>query len=411
MPNTLYYGDNLGVLRDNVPDESVDLIYLARLSTPPATMISSASISRDRRSSISVPHSRELCFWFSNIIGAGIPRPVAESCPSYCRVAPKQSDSSACILRMPHMAVPEFYKFMRPVLEILSDRQTRHVRDIHAAVISILGLTQSEQDELIPSGVKTRVRDRTEWAVTYLRQAQLVERTKPALNRISERGLAYLKRAPAIIRPENLLEFPEFVDFKNRTNTDSSVPKASAVASALPNAEQRTPEESMNSAFAELNAALGQQLLEQVKSMSPAFFEQLIVHLMLKLGYGGPAGDAGTKLGKSGDEGVDGVIKQDKLGLDNIYLQAKRWTDGTIGRKEIQAFVGALTGQGASKGVFITTSSFSRDAIEFARHAHPFKLSLVDGSQLATLMIEHDLGVTEVAKYEVKRVDSDYFIE
>jgi restriction system protein len=145
--------------------------------------------------------------------------------------------------------------------------------------------------------------------------------------------------------------------------------------------------------------------------MSPAFFEQLIVDLMLRLGYGGPASDAGMTLGRSGDEGVDGVIKQDKLGLDNIYLQAKRWSQGPVGRKEVQAFVGALYGQGASKGVFITTSQFTKEAVDYARNTPNIKLSLVDGEQLAVLMIEHDLGVSVEKRYDVKRVDSDYFTE
>jgi restriction system protein len=151
--------------------------------------------------------------------------------------------------------------------------------------------------------------------------------------------------------------------------------------------------------------------LDRVKAMPPAFFEQLIVKLMLRLGYGGTADDAGQTLGKSGDGGVDGVINQDKLGLEKIYLQAKRWTDGTVGRPEIQRFIGALTGQHATKGVFITTSTFSQEAKEFARFVPNFKISLVDGVELARLMIEHNLGVALVERYEVKRVDSDFFSE
>jgi restriction system protein len=308
------------------------------------------------------------------------------------------------------MAIPEFYRFMRPSLEILADGQPRHVQEIVRTVASRFGLSDPEIAELIPSGRKTRVRDRTEWSLTYLRQARLVDRTKPGTYKITERGGDYLTKAPQVIKPDELRQFPEFVDFLNRSAT-TAPPSTSASTPERPAPDSGTPQEMMGAAFRVLNVELARQLLDQVKSMSPAFFEQLIVDLMLRLGYGGPASDAGMTLGRSGDEGVDGVIKQDKLGLDNIYLQAKRWSQGPVGRKEVQAFVGALYGQGASKGVFITTSQFTKEAVDYARNTPNIKLSLVDGEQLAVLMIEHDLGVSVEKRYDVKRVDSDYFTE
>ncbi len=314
------------------------------------------------------------------------------------------------------MPVPEFYRFIRPALVLLADGQSLQLRDIEKRLADQFGLSAQDREDLIPSGRCTRVYDRTQWALTYLRQAKLVESAGRGINRLTERGREYLKSAPEIIKPEDLLQFPEFADFKIRrkpaTVSDGAQPSTSVdTTAALVAATTMTPEEAMGTAYAALNSALAQDLLERVKAMPPVFFEQLIVKLMLRLGYGGTADDAGQTLGKSGDGGVDGVINQDKLGLEKIYLQAKRWTDGTVGRPEIQRFIGALSGQGASKGVFITTSTFSQEAREFARFVPNFKISLVDGVELARLMIEHNLGVSLVERYEVKRVDSDFFAE
>ena len=313
------------------------------------------------------------------------------------------------------MPVPEFHRFFRPALALLADSQSHALRDIEKALADQFQLSAEDREELTPSGRCTRLYDRTQWALTYLRQAKLVENAGRGVNRITPRGVDYLKRCPDVIKPADLEQFAEFVDFQTRRRPTSGsgqqVQADPATSAPVSVPEKVTPEEAMASAYAALNSALAQDLLERVKAMPPVFFEQLIVKLMLRLGYGGTADDAGQTLGKSGDGGVDGVINQDKLGLEKIYLQAKRWTDGTVGRPEIQRFIGALSGQGASKGVFITTSTFSQEAKEFARFVPNFKISLVDGVELARLMIEHNLGVSLVERYEVKRVDSDFFAE
>lgn len=314
------------------------------------------------------------------------------------------------------MAVPEFYRFLRPALALLQDGETYNLRDIEKRLANQFQLSVEDREELIPSGRCTRLYDRTQWALTYLRQAKLVEGVSRGVSRITQRGLDYLHSCPDVIKPADLEQFPEFVDFQTRRRpaSNGSTPPQPLDALSDPVAaavDKTTPEEAIEAAYTALNAALAQELLERVKAMPPAFFERLIVQLMLRLGYGGTADDAGQTLGRSGDGGVDGVINQDKLGLEKIYLQAKRWNDGTVGRPEIQRFIGALTGQHATKGVFITTSTFTQEARQFARFVPNFKISLVDGVELARLMIEHSLGVTLVERYEVKRVDSDFFSE
>lgn len=313
------------------------------------------------------------------------------------------------------MAVPEFFKFLRPALELLNDGKMHSLRDIEKTLADQFQLSAEDRDELTPSGRCTRLYDRTQWALTYLRQAKLVEGVSRGVNRITQRGMDYLMSCPKVIKPADLEQFPEFVEFQTRrrpaSNGEQPQLQDTSADPIIVVGDKATPEEEIGAAYTALNVALAQELLDHVKAMPPAFFERLIVQLMLRLGYGGTSDDAGQTLGKSGDGGVDGVINQDKLGLEKIYLQAKRWDEGTVGRKEIQAFVGALSGQGASKGVFITTSTFTKEAKEYARYNLSFKLSLVDGVELARLMIDHDLGVSLVQRYEVKRVDSDFFSE
>src|SRR6266498_1406164 len=266
------------------------------------------------------------------------------------------------------MAVPMFHQFFRPVLEALKDGQPRHWSELQSIIATRLQLSQEDYEELVPSGQRTRMADRVQWALTYLRQAKLVETAGRGRTRITPRGQEFLLRASDPIRPSDLMQFDEYAEFQRRSRPGSengTVPHPSP-SELDPEAEQGTPEEAIAVAHQKLNTALGQEVLERVKGMSPAFFERMIVKLMLKLGYGGTAEESGVVLGKTGDEGVDGVINQDKLGLEKIYLQAKRWSDGSVGRREIQAFVGALDGHAASKGVFMTTSAFSKEAVEYA---------------------------------------------
>ncbi|MBK6767612.1 MAG: restriction endonuclease [Ardenticatenales bacterium] len=304
------------------------------------------------------------------------------------------------------MAVPEFYYFLRPALEATATKDGIHWTEVADVAADRLHLSPDDRSEMIPGGTRSRWHDRTHWALTYLRAAKLVEKAGRGLSRITPRGRDYLLRAPAIIKPQDLREFQEFVDFHRRDR--ASEPKALQAGAEL---EIKTPQEALRDAYVQLRSALADEVLDRVKAVTPARFETIIVQLMLQLGYGGSFEDAGMSVGRSGDEGIDGIIKQDRLGLDNIYLQAKRWGESTVGRKEIQAFVGALSGRGASKGVFITTSTFSREARDYAKALQTPTLSLIDGIELARLMINVDLGVSLEERFDVKRIDSDFFIE
>lgn len=257
------------------------------------------------------------------------------------------------------------------------------------------------------SGNKTKFHDRVHWAHTYLRQAKLIENTTRGHNRPTERGIAFLTSAPQVIKPNDLDVFPEFVEFHSSPSTNGKASKDTTEQFAL----DITPLEAMSRAEESLRHELADTLLQRLKGVSPSRFERIIVDLMLGLGYGGPRDDAGQALGKTGDGGVDGIIRQDRLGLDNIYLQAKRWSDNCVGTGDVNSFIGALTTRGANKGVLITTSTFSDSARKVAQSAPHLKLSLIDGRELARLMIDHNLGVATEAKFEVKRVDSDYFVE
>lgn len=304
------------------------------------------------------------------------------------------------------MPVPEFYHFIRPALCALASGETKHLQDVRDEVIKALNLSEEDLSELVASGSTSKAYDRTQWALAYLRAARLVDQPKRAYNVITDRGRKFLETAPQVIKPADLRQFPEFLAFAKGKKADKGEKLDSDQTT-----ESITPEEALQEAHVKLRQKLSEDVLDRVKSMSPAFFERLIVQLMLRLGYGGPSSDSGKVLGKVGDGGVDGVINQDKLGLEKIYLQAKRYTNGSVGSAEVQAFAGALMGHGARKGVFITTSTFSSSALSYANGLKDYKISLIDGIELAELMIDNDLGVALARRYDVKRVDSDYFSE
>lgn len=276
------------------------------------------------------------------------------------------------------------------------------------------GLTDEERSTMLPSGTAALFDNRVGWARTYLKQAGLIEARKRGVFRITPRGTELLSKNPARIDNATLEQYPEYLAFKLRKNDEKSTGEISRRESGtkqpplsvdLPS--DSTPEELFSQAYQRLRINLEAELLEQVKSASPAFFERLVIDLLVAMGYGGSRQDAGRAIGRSGDGGIDGIIKEDKLGLDVIYVQAKRW-EGTVGRPEIQKFAGALQGQRANKGVFITTSGFTRDAEEYAGLITS-KIILVTGEQLTKLMVDHNVGVSPVSKYELKRIDSDYF--
>lgn len=304
------------------------------------------------------------------------------------------------------MSVPKYNELMLPLLQYASDGEEHHVRNASEAIAEHLQLTEDQVNELLENGRDTRFYYRVRWAKTYLTKACLIERTGRGTFRITQRGFDVLATNPTEITEEILYQFPEFVEFKTPNTIIASTP-SSITTTALD--EQETPEEQIETTYKQLRKGLIDDLLETVISVSPAFFERVVVDLLLAMGYGGALG-SGETIGRSGDGGVDGIIREDKLGLDSIYIQAKRYAPGNgVGRPEIQGFVGSLMGLGANKGVFITTSYFSQQAIQYAQSLQNLKVILIDGDELANLMIEHNVGVSVQKTYVIKQVDENYF--
>lgn len=302
------------------------------------------------------------------------------------------------------MAIPDYQTLMLPVLKIASDSKEHSVKQTVEEINSLFKLTDDEVSELLPSGKEPVIVNRVRWSIFYLRKALLLAATKPGHFKITDRGLKTIKGSPKQINNSFLNQFSEFVEFrlgsKSVKNKDESI---------IDTNNNHTPEEILDEAYQSIRQALVQELLTKVYSLPPSFFEKLVVELLVKMGYGGSLRDAGKALGKSGDGGIDGIIKEDKLGLDVIYIQAKRWNENNpVGRPDLQGFVGALAGHGAKKGVFITTSRFTNDAKAYTPR-NETKIVLIDGEQLAQYMIDYNLGVAPVSSYEVKRLDLDYF--
>ncbi|MCX6602373.1 MAG: restriction endonuclease [Acidobacteria bacterium] len=292
---------------------------------------------------------------------------------------------------------------MLPVLRVAEDREEHAVSAMRQRIANELNLSDDETAARLASDSQTIFANRIGWAVQYLKSAAAIRAVRRGVYQITERGSLLLKSQPPEITVRLLRQYPEFIEFEGKRSE-------SGPSSALtpPQDETKaTPEESLESSFQVLRDALGRELLELIKNGAPAAFERLVVDLLVAMGYGGSVEDAGKVVGKSGDGGIDGIIKQDKLGLDAIYVQAKRWKD-SVGSPEIMKFSGSLTKRHANRGVFITTSTFTKDALEFVE-AMPQKIVLIDGKQLASLMIEHDVGVSPMRVYTLKRLDQDYF--
>ncbi len=301
--------------------------------------------------------------------------------------------------------IPDYQSIMLPLLNAVSDRQEYRMRDLFDILAAKLGLTETERRELLPSGQESIFDNRVGWARTYLKKAGLLDSPRRGSIIITERGIKVVGQNPTKINVAFLRQYPEFLEFQNTKHTEYEV------ADNIPIDSIKTPEESLESAYQGLRESVANELLNRVISLPPSFFERLVVELLVKMGYGGSFKDAGRAIGKSGDQGIDGTIKEDKLGLDIIYVQAKRWQPGNVvGRPEIHKFVGALAGQGAKKGIFITTSSFSNEALEYTPK-NETKIVLIDGERLAQLMIDHGIGVSPVTTYEIKKIDNDYFEE
>lgn len=305
------------------------------------------------------------------------------------------------------MPIPDYQSLMLPLLRFAADGRERRFREAIEALAVEFSLSDEERAELLPSGSQPVFDNRVGWAKTYLKQAGLVASAKRGLFHITEPGVALLAKNPTSVSLHTLDQYESFREFRARRREAGSDAADALAGTSEEAAVSSTPEDQLASAYQRLRQRLEVELLEQVKSASPAFFERLVIDLLVKMGYGGSRRDAGRAIGKSGDGGIDGIIKEDKLGLDAIYIQAKRW-EGTVGRPEIQKFAGALQGHRANKGVFITTSAYTREAKEYTGIINT-KIILIDGIELTSLMIDHNVGISSVGLYEVKKVDTDYF--
>ncbi len=302
------------------------------------------------------------------------------------------------------MAIPDFQSVMRPVLQAVGDGVPLPLSELRVRIADVFQLTEEERKERLPSGNQTVINNRVGWARTYLNKAGLLTIPDKGMVQITDRGREVLATGPERITVSWLKQFPEFADF--HTAKPQVTDAAAVVDSDL---AETTPDEQLAEAYQALQQSLADELLAQVRAATPGFFEQVVVDLMIAMGYGGSRKEAGKATQLTNDDGIDGIIKEDKLGLDVIYLQAKRWAN-TVHRPEIDKFIGALTRKRARKGVFITTSDFSVGAKEAALGLD-IKVVLIDGIELARLMVEHNLGVSVKQVYEVKQIDSDYFSE
>ena len=307
------------------------------------------------------------------------------------------------------MSVPEFNEIKAPALQFFADGHAHKISEVFATLADHFKLSEEDRNELLPSGTQRRWNNRANWACYDLFRAGLLDRPKKGLYVITETGKKIAEQNPKSIDRDFLMKFPSFVQFMQAPAPKGANQSGKQVTSPAsePFIKSETPEELIDSAYQMLNSTLRKEIIDFVKKMDPFRFEQLVVDLLVAMGYGGSREEAAQVTKASGDEGIDGIINEDRLGLDVIYLQAKRWKQ-TVGRKEIQSFVGALAGQQAHKGVFITTSDFADTAIAYAKKVSQ-KVILIDGDKLADLMIKHNIGVAISHAYELKHVDSDYF--
>ena len=295
---------------------------------------------------------------------------------------------------------------MLPLLKQFGDGKEHSLHETLDKLTQIFSLSEQDLNELLPSGKQTTFYNRVGWARTYFTKSGLLEMTRRSHYKITERGKEVLKSNPALINMKYLEQFPEYVEFKEKEGTRRKNLEGDD-SNEIQQTKSKTPEEMLEYAYQEIRDNLAQELLAEVKKSTPAFFERLVVELLVNMGYGGSRREAARAVGQTGDEGIDGIIDEDRLGLDTIYIQAKRW-DAVVGRPEIQKFVGALMGKRARKGIFITTSSFSPEAENYVKNIDA-KVVLINGKRLSEFMIDYDIGVNGSVAYQLKRMDWDYF--
>ena len=301
------------------------------------------------------------------------------------------------------MGIPKYDEMYRAFLDCLSDGVVHKSKEVKDAVASLYGISEQERAEMLPSGRQPVFDNRIGWTRTYLKKAGLIDSPSRGQYILTTVGRKVLEDNPMAINNQYLQQFASFRAFVSPDSIASSAPETMA---------GQSPQDTLDIAFTQINTALADDVLAEIMKQSPSFFERLVVKLLTKMGYGGSLENAGVVVGQSGDEGIDGIIREDKLGFNLIFIQAKRWDcTRTIGRPELQKFVGALAGQGASKGLFITTAQFTKEARAYADKQHTTKVVLVDGSSLSKLMIEYNLGVSIETTYEIKRMDTDFFNE
>jgi len=305
------------------------------------------------------------------------------------------------------MAIPDFQSIMLPLLRFYSDGKEHTNREPIDHLADEFGLSDQERKELLPSGRQAVLDNRIAWARTHLKAAKLLENTRRGVFQITDRGKEALRSNPEKINMSFLMQFLEYSERREKYRRDYENRQAGEAQHG--SESTTTPEEQIEEAYENLRNNLADEILSQLRGSSPSFFERVVVEVLVKMGYGGSLKDAGEAIGKSGDEGIDGIIKEDRLGLDIIYIQAKKW-ENTVSRPEIQKFAGALQGKRARKGIFITTSDFSQSSHEYVS-AIDSKIILIDGQRLAQFMIDFNVGVTTEATYELKRIDTDYFAE
>ena len=306
------------------------------------------------------------------------------------------------------MSVPDFQSFMLPLLKRCANGEEHPLAYFRAQLAGDLAISEEDTQEKLPSGTQTKYENRVRWAAIYLHRAGCLERVRRGVFKITVRGQKILSDKPGRITVKLLNQFPEFKVFHQGKAADNTTEPPAGPSTGTETEDTQTPEEALESSYQALQNSLANEILDAVKKMTPEAFEQLVVTLLVAMGYGGSLQDAGKAVGKAGDEGIDGMIKEDKLGLDTVYLQAKKWLDTIVGRPVVQAFAGSLEGHRARKGVMITTSSFSQEAKDYVQKIEK-KIVLIDGKQLAQLMIEHDVGVTITKVYSLKKLDQDFF--
>jgi restriction system protein len=301
------------------------------------------------------------------------------------------------------LSIPDFQSFFLPLLLLASDGNIHSVRDAIETLSNQFNLSDEERKALLPSGTQRIVDNRISWARTYLTKAGLLETPKRGYFQITPAGRALIATNPQELNINALIQYDGFREFRFGKSSQTENKKD------VPGSPQATPQEQLEEGIEKINQNLSEELLHEVKNCSPSFFEKIVVDLLITMGYGGSRKEAGEVLGKTGDEGIDGIIKEDKLGMDTIYIQAKRW-EAVVGRPEIQKFVGALHGQRAKKGIFITTSSYTKDALDYVKNIDP-KVILIDGKTLTNMMITFNVGVSILQTLEIKKIDTDYFHE